>query len=131
MFNVGVGAMPDQNCWEVSGCGREEGGKRAGRLGVCPASTDRRLHGVHGGVNGGRTCWVIAGTFCTGEIAGSLAKKLDNCIRCEFYWRVRDEAGPSYQPTANLLQRIQPKSNRSASLELLLIKLEQQHPRGA
>ncbi|GBD98556.1 hypothetical protein BMS3Abin07_00576 [bacterium BMS3Abin07] len=56
-----------RNCWEFKGCGREPGGKNAEGLGVCPAATYERLDGIHRGKNGGRVCWIIAGTMCGGR----------------------------------------------------------------
>lgn len=55
-------------------CGLEEGGKRAGERGVCPSYPDH-----------GRNCARIAGTLCNGEISGTFATKLRDCIRCDFY----------------------------------------------
>jgi hypothetical protein len=63
--------MDKKNCWEVMKCGREPGGKNAEELGVCPASTDERLSGTHGGKHAGRACWVIAGTFCDSVVQGA------------------------------------------------------------
>ena len=56
-----------QNCWEALDCGRQRGGRYAEELGMCPASQEVRLDGVHGGMNAGRACWVVAGTLCGGE----------------------------------------------------------------
>ncbi len=60
-------------------CGREPGGQKTNVQGICPASTEKRLHGVHGGTNGGRACWVISGTMCDGDIQGTFANKYSNC----------------------------------------------------
>ena len=73
------------NCWEYKKCGRQKGGVSADALGVCPAYTEKRLNGIHGGINAGRACWVIAGTFCSGEVQGTFAIKLGNCQKCDFY----------------------------------------------
>jgi hypothetical protein len=32
----------------------------------------------------GRPCWAVAGTFCDGEVQGTFAKKLINCMDCDF-----------------------------------------------
>ncbi len=47
------------NCWEWKQCGREPGGVNVASLGICPASTEMKMNGVHGGKNGGRTCWIV------------------------------------------------------------------------
>ncbi len=63
------------NCWEAKSCGREAGGAKSAELGVCPAYTK----------NAGQACWVVAGTFCGGEVQGTFAEKEHNCMRCDFY----------------------------------------------
>jgi hypothetical protein len=95
-----------KNCWEVMKCGREPGGVNAGVLGVCPSAEDGRLDGVHGGVNGGRACWVIAGTFCGGSIQGTFAQKLQDCSLCKFYRQVRVEEGLGYEMSLSLLKKL-------------------------
>lgn len=68
-------------CWEYKKCGREIGGVHADKLGVCPASSPLE----------GRACWVVAGTFCQGRIHGSLANKLDDCRKCDFFQMIKAE----------------------------------------
>ena len=62
------------NCWEFKKCGRELGGVNVEKLGACPAYPD---HGRH--------CARVAGTLCGGDIQGSFAQKLPNCMHCDFY----------------------------------------------
>lgn len=81
------------NCWEFKRCGRQPGGDKAHDLGVCAAATDVRAEGIHGGTSCGRACWALAGTLCGGEVQGSFAAKLGNCLRCDFYQRVSAEEG--------------------------------------
>jgi hypothetical protein len=50
-----------QNCWEFMKCGRGPKGKKAGKMGVCPAAAEKRLDKVHDGINSGRACWAVAG----------------------------------------------------------------------
>ena len=52
------------NCWEFKECGRT----------TCPAYPG---HGRH--------CARVAGTLCGGEIQGTFALKLANCMHCDFY----------------------------------------------
>ncbi len=63
------------NCWEIMECGREIGGKKVVELGICPASAQ----------SAGDSCWLVAGTFCGGEVQGTTAEKEGNCLRCSFY----------------------------------------------
>jgi hypothetical protein len=79
------------NCWEFMKCGREPGGDKAGEMGVCPAASEERYHGIQGGKNAGRVCWIVAGTMCKGEVKGTFAMKYSNCKKCPFYKKVVEE----------------------------------------
>ena len=98
--------MKKLNCWEVKKCGREPGGHAVAKHGPCPAAVEVTLNGVHGGKNSGRSCWVLAGTFCAGEIAGTSAKKLGSCRECDFYQLVAREEGGELVPTVSLVRRL-------------------------
>jgi hypothetical protein len=100
---------PKKNCWEFLNCGRELGGAVAYELGVCPASTYVWFDGYHGGKNAGRTCWIISGTMCYGEVQKSFHEKLKICGRCEFYNIVKKEEGEEIIPTVLLLRRYETK----------------------
>ncbi len=100
------------NCWEYMKCGRGPKGTKAKKLGVCPAAGEKRLDGVHGGINSGRACWVVAGTFCGGTIQGSFARKQVACKRCDFYKKVNSEEGESTENTNTLLSRLKDTSSR-------------------
>ncbi|RJR18540.1 MAG: hypothetical protein C4581_06270 [Nitrospiraceae bacterium] len=102
--------MPSEkplNCWEVKKCGREPGGPRADELGVCPSSTEQRLHGVHSGHNAGRACWVIAGSMCGGKIQGTFAEKYQDCSICDFYMKVKSEEHRNFLMISTLLAKLQ------------------------
>ncbi len=92
------------NCWEFMKCEREEGGSRSRVLGVCPASKDARLHGIHSGINAGRSCWVLAGTLCKGKVQGTFASKFSDCKSCNFYLTVKEEEFPNFQLSPTLLR---------------------------
>ena len=95
-----------KNCWNVKGCGRERGGKNEKNLGLCPTAADERLDGVHGGINAGRACWVVAGTFCKDRVQGTFAQKLQDCTLCDFYQLVRKEEGMNYEISLTLLKKL-------------------------
>ncbi len=95
-----------KNCWDVRYCGRHVGGNKSKEMGICPASMEVRLDGVHGGKNAGRSCWVVAGTLCGGEAQGTFAKKFHNCETCEFYKTVKKEEFPAFEFSASLLTKI-------------------------
>lgn len=83
--------MAKQNCWEIKKCGREPNGLKVKELGICPAAQAEKFNAIHGGKNGGRCCWVIAGTLCGGKVQGSFAMKMTNCMACDFYKSVVEE----------------------------------------
>jgi hypothetical protein len=99
--------MAKQNCWEVKQCGRQPQGAKVNELGVCPAAVEKRLNGVNEGVNGGRACWAIAGTLCGGEVQGTFALKLGNCMTCEFYRQVHLEESGHCAPVGRILDAIE------------------------
>jgi hypothetical protein len=94
------------NCWEFKNCGRQPQGHNVHMLGYCPASLDTRLDDTHDGVNGGRACWVVAGTFCGGVEQGTFTKKYNSCKECDFYRKVRDEEGSEFQLSVILLAKL-------------------------
>ena len=59
--------------------------------GVCPAAVAAERDGTYGGKNGGRCCWSVAGTFCSGEVHGTFARKFSDCMECDFFWLVASE----------------------------------------
>jgi hypothetical protein len=85
------------NCWEFKKCGRQPGGEKVAELGVCSAATDTSKNGVNRGQCAGRCCWRAVGTLCGGRIQGTYAKKLDSCLKCEFFERVQEEEGPGFK----------------------------------
>ena len=95
-----------QNCWEFKECGRETGGENVAEFGVCPAYEEARLNGVHGGRNAGRSCWVIAGTFCGDKVQGTFAQKEKTCLVCDFYKTVRKEEKEDFQMSGLLVKTI-------------------------
>ncbi len=84
-------------------CGRGPKGAKTKSLGVCPAAMEKRLDTVHGGINSGRACWVVAGTLCGGTVQGSYARKDLACKRCDFYNRVLHEEGMAVEKTTRCL----------------------------
>ena len=87
--------MGHKNCWEVMKCGREPGGKNH-ELGGCPAASSGEHDGTNNGKHRGRFCWNTAGTFCRGEVLGSVARKLKSCRECGFYMLVNKEEGEQF-----------------------------------
>jgi len=74
-------------------CGREPGGEKADKLGVCPAAADPTFDGFNLGSNAGRICWLVAGTFCKGEVQGTFAEKRVSCKSCDFYKQIHADEG--------------------------------------
>lgn len=86
--------MERKNCWEVMACGRQPGGDNVEALGVCPAANE--FDGVNRGERGGRFCWAVVGTLCSGKVQGTFAKKLLDCIKCKFFQQVQEEQGRAF-----------------------------------
>lgn len=95
-----------KNCWEFKKCGREPGGMHVKEFGICPATQEHRLDGAHDGKNAGRSCWVLAGTLCKGQVQGTFAQKYKNCEICDFYRTVKQEEGGKFQLSVVLLSKI-------------------------
>ncbi len=51
-------------CWEVKHCQQSD----------CPSYGKQHVR-----------CWLIAGTFCRGDVQGRFAQKLGNCAKCDVY----------------------------------------------
>lgn len=104
------------NCWEAKKCGREKGGAKTNEFGICPVSEEKNADGFHGGKNGGRCCWTIAGTFCKNTVQGSFAQKYDDCQKCDFYQDVIKEESKSgtLTLTSEIIKKL--KSNNKSEL---------------
>lgn len=82
-----------KNCWEFTKCGRQPGGERVGEMGVCPAATYGPANAYLGGINAGRACTYVTGTFCSNTVAGTHRDKAKRCAQCNFYQHLRLEEG--------------------------------------
>jgi hypothetical protein len=78
-----------QNCWEFKQCGRGPDRKND-----CAVAKEHMFNGLHGGMNAGRACWVVAGTGGGGPATGTFAIVSRDCLRCDFFKQVEiDELG--------------------------------------
>lgn len=101
--------MKKQNCWEFKKCGRSPGGEKEKELGICPVTVEPRVDGTHGGKNGGRVCWLIAGTLCEGKVQGTFADKIGDClIDCDFYKKVKEEEGENLEFSGDVICKLRP-----------------------
>jgi hypothetical protein len=98
--------MKGQNCWEYMKCGKGLDKSEKPGNGVCPAVKEAKLDGLHGGINAGRACWVIAGTLCNNMVQGSFIQKLDSCLECDFYLMVMSEERPDFHNPGYILRKI-------------------------
>lgn len=94
------------NCWEFKNCGREPGGDQVEKMGLCPASVEKRVAGVNAGSNGGRACWAIPGTFCGWMLNGTYSDKITNCQNCKFYQLVEIEEGSNFVSRMEILDKL-------------------------
>lgn len=92
-----------KNCWEIKACGRCSS---AADDDVCPVCKEDKLHGIHGGVNGGRACWTIPHTICGGTRQGTFGSKFQNCVECIFYKMVKEEEQGAFQFSATILAKL-------------------------
>jgi hypothetical protein len=99
--------MVKKNCWEFMQCGREPGGALVDEFGVCPAAIIQVLDGFNNGKYGGRACWALGGTMCFGAVQGTFARKISNCLYCEFFKLVHQEEGGNLVSTKDILKKIQ------------------------
>jgi hypothetical protein len=88
--------MKKQNCWEFMGCSRNVSGFTSDEFGVCPAFFCKALSGIHDGMNGGRSCWMVTGTMCGNSIQGSYLYKAKKCHECDFFLHVKQEEGKKF-----------------------------------
>jgi hypothetical protein len=95
-----------KNCWEFKFCRREPGGAKIDELGTCPAATDVRADGIHGGKCGGRACWALVGTLCGGTVQGTFASKLQSCLHCDFYQEVKHAEGKALLSPGAIHERL-------------------------
>ena len=98
--------MKKLNCWEYMKCGREPNGSSVKENGVCPAAKYNELNKTHGGINAGRSCWIVAGSMCHGTIQGTYALKYLDCIECDFYAHVKQEEAWKFEGLGKLLLKI-------------------------
>lgn len=94
------------NCWQFKQCGREPGGANVRQLGVCPAALAAQADCINGGKNGGRVCWIVSGTMCSGDVEGTFAAKIGDCLTCDFYGHVMREEGAQFVSMARILSKL-------------------------
>jgi protein phosphatase len=83
-------------------CGREPGGAKARKLGICPAAANATFNGFNDGINAGRLCWLVVGTFCCGTVQGTYAEKCVSCKQCNFYQSVHREKETTNQSICSI-----------------------------
>lgn len=91
------------NCWEYQGCGFDVSHNGGTGSCACPSVTASAMHGANGGHNGGRSCWVIEGTMCDGDVAGDFEQKARTCRKCAFMQRVAVEEGLDFVDGSDLV----------------------------
>lgn len=88
------------NCWEHRACGREPKGYQSNELGICPATTEKRLNGVNRGINGGRACWALQNT----TPPNSFTEQLQKCLNCIFFQLVEFEEDRGFLVMGKILK---------------------------
>jgi len=90
------------NCWEFMKCGRGPNETEGENCKICPAIRHSSLDGFNEGINSGRTCWLVAGTFCNSKVSGTYAEKIESCRTCEFYQEVNKGSGQTWLSIENV-----------------------------
>jgi hypothetical protein len=85
-----------RNCWDYYRCGKQSKADNGKKHDVCPAYLETKLNGVHDGKNGGRACWIVAGTKCGGIIKRTLIPKFIICNLCDFKKIVMSEESQNF-----------------------------------
>ncbi|PIS38337.1 MAG: hypothetical protein CO150_02630 [Nitrospirae bacterium CG_4_9_14_3_um_filter_53_35] len=96
--------MERKNCWEMKECGRQPGGANIEMMGTCPAALPNEYDHTNRGKYAGRFCWAVTGTLCGGQIQGTFARKMKDCLHCEFLKRVHEEEGRFFILTPNMIK---------------------------
>ncbi len=83
-------------CWQVKHCQQTD----------CPSYSKQHVR-----------CWLVAGTFCRGEVQGHFAQKLGNCAKCEVYQEAvgRDPINEIGENFNSLMWALQEKEDLLAS----------------
>lgn len=105
--------MEKLNCWEITGCGREPGGRNVDTQGICAAAIDTSSNGSNEGTNGGRLCWAVTGTLSGKKVCGHFAKNKPSCMACDVFKQIKAEEGSNFSltklnlsPDASVLHRL-------------------------
>ncbi|MBF0284499.1 MAG: hypothetical protein HQL51_08580 [Magnetococcales bacterium] len=100
-----MNSSPPLNCWDYFQCQREIGNPHRADS-VCSVSLTAAHNGKNGGVNAGRYCWRVEGSFCETKLRaaapedprGSFHFKEEHCAKCSFHKQVMEEMGEEYIP---------------------------------
>lgn len=98
--------MAKLNCWEFMNCGKGPDEHYKEGESPCPAATASEADGIHDGMNGGRSCWVITGTHCQSLNDGRPSDKFSQCVECAFYNLVISEEGENFRWVGELVDEI-------------------------
>ena len=101
------------NCWEVKNCGRELAKKNIKDFEVCPVIQDSKYSNINNGINAGRICWTISGTFCNNKVQGTFAKKILSCLECDFFLQVSQEEKENFKMFI-------PENNQSEMMDFIV-----------
>ena len=77
------------NCWEYQKCSKANMAK-------CPVPEFKISDGFCGGINGGRACTYITGTFCLAVVPGAVKMQNKDCANCLFYKMLAREHGGEF-----------------------------------
>ncbi len=85
--------MNKLNCWDFMKCGKGPSGRRKSKSSSCPISKETSAHGLNGGVNAGRICWIMNENGTEDKVKCSNIYRKNSCFQCEFRYKVMAEEG--------------------------------------
>lgn len=53
-----------------------------------------------------QNCWAVSGTLCGGQVQGTFAAKIGNCMQCAFYQTVASEEGYDFETSKTILAKL-------------------------
>ncbi|OLS29395.1 MAG: hypothetical protein HeimC2_00250 [Candidatus Heimdallarchaeota archaeon LC_2] len=110
-----------QNCWDFMVCKKGPDTENP-----CIAASTVKAYNFLGGINGGRACFYIVGTACTGEDKLSLNKKwIEFCSKCKFYRHIISESNGKLN-YFDFLTHVEKKRDKEIKNNQLLMDLERE-----
>ena len=83
--------MTKKNCWEIKKCNFGSQKSKTNTATACLVKSSAEFNNTNGGVNGGRICWAVAGTFSSRPPCGEFVHEQVTCMECEVFKQIEKE----------------------------------------